>query len=59
MPHLKLLTRLPERASDIPTDVKLTFLADVFDAAAPLFTNKDPSNPLPPDESTGGTGTTT
>lgn len=49
MAHLHAITRLPEKASGVPTDVKLVFLADVFDAAAPLFTNKDPQNPLSPD----------
>jgi hypothetical protein len=56
MTHLALISRAPEKAQDIPTDVKLVFLADVFTAAAPLFENKDPSNPLPPD-TTGGTTT--
>lgn len=57
--HLRAISRLPEAAQSVPTDVKLAFLADVFDAAAPLFQNKDPQNPLPPEDDTSTGGTTT
>ncbi len=57
MKHVNALTCMPERAAIAP-EVKLTFLADVFDAAVPLFENKNAQNPLPPDD-TDGTGTTT
>ncbi|MFM1921872.1 MAG: hypothetical protein RLZZ303_3506 [Candidatus Hydrogenedentota bacterium] len=59
MTHLKPLTRVPDKAQGVTTDVKLAFLADVFDAAVPLFQNKDPQNPLPPDTTGGGTETET
>lgn len=56
--HLRLISLTPSAAQDVPTDVKLVFLAEVFTAAVPLFQNKDPQNPLPPeDDGTGGTTT--
>lgn len=58
MNHLNALTRSPELAQAVPPEVKLTFLGNVIEAAVPLFENKNPTNPLPPDEDPG-TDTTT
>lgn len=57
--HLHPLTAAPVAAQSVPTDVKLAFLADVFDAAAPLFSNKDPQNPLPPGNNGNNNGNPT
>lgn len=46
MKHIKrTVTRTPSVAQNVATDVKLTFIADVIQAAIPLFQNKNPSNP--------------
>lgn len=51
MKHLQRLSRTPRPAQNVPVEVKLTFLIDVFEAAIPLFENKNPTNP----EDTGTT----
>ncbi len=53
MKHLNALTRLPETAQAVPPDVKLTFVGNVIEASIPLFQNKNPQNPLPPEEDPG------
>lgn len=50
--RIHCITRAPRVAQNIPVEVKLTFLIDVFGAAIPLFENKNPTNPE------GGTSTT-
>lgn len=46
MKHIKrTVTRAPKVAQNVATDVKLTFISDVIQAAIPLFQNKNPSNP--------------
>ncbi len=45
MKRIQCISRAPRVASNVPTDVKLTFLIDVFQAAIPLFQNKNPTNP--------------
>lgn len=52
MKHVQTLSRAPRLAQNVPVEVKLTFLIDVFQAAIPLFENKNPTNPE-------GSGTTT
>jgi len=49
MKRIKPVTMLPEYGAAVAPDVKLTFIISVLEAAVPLFTNKSPLNPLPPD----------
>jgi len=43
--RIHCISRLPRVAQNVPVEVKLTFLTDVFTAAIPLFENKNPTNP--------------
>lgn len=49
--RIRCISRAPRVAQNVPTEVKLTFLIDVFEAAIPLFEDKNPTNP----EDTGST----
>ena len=52
MKRLRPLGKTPQAAQNIAPEVKIAFVRDVLDAAVPLFEDKDPSNPLPPDDTT-------
>lgn len=52
MKRLRPLGKKPEMAQNIAPEVKIAFTRDIFTAAIPLFENKDPSNPLPPNNPT-------
>lgn len=54
MKRIHCISRAPRPAQNIPVEVKLTFLIDVFEAAIPLFEDKNPTNP----EDDGGDTTT-
>tara|TARA_R110001592_G_scaffold169516_4_gene406079 strand:+ start:1636 stop:1842 length:207 start_codon:yes stop_codon:yes gene_type:complete len=56
--HVRMISRIPERAQSLAPEVKLTFLRELLVASGdtsalrgfltvtiPLFVNKDPSNP--------------
>jgi len=42
---IRTISRTPQVAQNVPTDVKLTFISQVIQAAIPLFQNKNPTNP--------------
>lgn len=50
MKRIQPISKLPEHGATVAPDVKITFIASVLEAAVPLFTNKNPQNPLPPDD---------
>lgn len=52
MKRIQCISRAPRVAQSVPVDVKLSFLIDVFEAAIPLFDNKNPTNPETDDTTT-------
>lgn len=49
MKRVRMISRFPEHAATAAPEVKLAFIIAVLQASIPLFQNKDPQNPLPPD----------
>jgi len=41
---------MPDHAAAVSPEVKITFVISILQASVPLFTNKNPQNPLPPDD---------
>jgi len=43
--HLRAVSRVPQRAQNVPVEVKIAFVIDILESAIPLFENKNPTNP--------------
>ncbi len=55
MKRIRAISRTPRHAAIAP-EVVMTYIMNLLEISLPLFTNKNPKNPLPP-AGTGGTGT--
>lgn len=53
MKRITPISKRPEHAAAAP-DVKITFVIQLLEISRPLFSNKDPENPLPPGDTGSG-----
>ena len=42
MKHVKMVSRMPARAADIPVSTKITFIINIWNAFAPILGAKEP-----------------
>jgi len=42
MKHVKMVSRMPARAADIPVNTKITFIVAILNAFAPILAAKEP-----------------
>ncbi len=56
MKRIQPVSKLPEHGATVAPEVKITFIVNMLEAAVPLFTNKNPQNPVPSDPTTEGEG---
>ena len=50
MKRIHPISKMPDHAAAVSPEVKITFVISILQASVPLFTNKNPQNPLPPDD---------
>ena len=42
MKHVKMVSRMPARAADIPVNTKITFIINILNAFGPILAAKEP-----------------
>lgn len=58
MKRIQLISKLPELGAAVAPEVKITVITQMLDAVIPLFTSKNPQNPVveDPDSPEGESG---